>query len=165
MQIKAQETVEKTFALYRWDDLNNWTQKNNLMTRHVYREQDLVIYQQIRSGNRHIVFETPEYVMRVIAGTHKDVMTREKEKKVPFFELTVSTTVSKRNLYRSLIDDAGYRDIKGDRQYILDFEKKLPQKYFSLKKDENAPHISTYWMRTGAHNLVPRQQLLNKERS
>ena len=165
MQIDTKQTVQKTQALYHWDDLRNWTRKGNLLTRHIYRDENLVIYQQIRSGNRHIVFETPEYVMRVIGGTHKGVMTHEKGKKVPFFELAVSTTVSKRNLYRSLIDDAGYIDIKGERQYILDFEKILSQKYFCLKKDEHSSHISTYWMRTGGCNLMPRQQLLNKERS
>lgn len=165
MQIDAQKTVQQTHALYQWDDLRNWTQRGTILTRHIYRDENLVIYQQIRSGNRQVVFETPEYTMRVSTGLHKDLMGNERGKKVPYYALGITATVSGRNVYRSLIDEGGYQNIEGDRQYIFDFEKMLPKKYFSLEKDEDAPYVSTYWIRTGCRNIVPHQQFLKKEKS
>ena len=165
MHINTQMTVRKTSNQYCWDDLENWWREDNIWVRSIYHDEALVIYQQIRFGNHQIFFRTSEYTMCVSSGEHKDVQSNERRKKVPFYELKVLTTNGKKNVYRSLIDEAGYQDIKGDRQHVLDFYDIIPRGYFSLEKDEKIPHISTYWMRSGAAAIIPHRQFSEKERT
>ena len=157
MHIDTKKTVEKTFSQYRWDDLENWTQNGSLSTRQIYKDEGLIIYQQINDTNRQVIFETPEYTMRISTGSRRNLMYDSNEN-VRYYALNVETTMNERNVYHSLIDNAEYREIKGERRHILNFEKILPPKYFILEKDENARHISTYWMR------IPRSIFSNRSK-
>lgn len=165
MQIDTKKTVNQTFEQYRWDDLGNWNAGDTVLTRHIWHDKNLTVYQQIRRDNYQIVYETPEYTLRLSKGLHDDLTSPQEKRQTPYYAINVETTLGERKLYSSLIDDAGYQDIKGNRQYVLDFEKILPPKYFSLVKNEDAPHISTYWVKRGCKNLTQRKLFSDKERS
>ncbi len=166
MQIDTKKTVNQTFGQYRWDDLGNWNIGDSVLTRHVLHDDNLIIYQQIHADNYQVVYETPEYTLRLSMGLHNDLSSNQEKKQTTYYAINLETTMGERNLYNSSIDDTGYQSIKGNRQYVLDFEKILPKKYFSLEKNEDAPHISTCWVKRGSRNIATHRRLcLDKEKS
>lgn len=153
MQIKTKETVQNTLNKYRWDSAIGWSKKPlGGFSRDLYQRGDLSIRQEINQNEQAVVFEMPQLTMRVSSGKHPDLMTIAQSKDVPFYSLSVFSTVSDKTVYKSFEDDAGYKDISGDRQMILNFLEKVPDAYFVLEKDEHACHVSTCWMRP--RNLI-----------
>ena len=149
MQILTRETVEKTFAKHHWDDSKGW-QKDLCggLVRTVYQKENLSVHQYKHKDYQSVIFEMPKYIVYITGGTWKNIMQPNSKKEQPhFYSLSVSSSLSDRTLYRSVIDTVGYKDIHGDRDIVLDLFKKIPEQYFTLEKDEHAKYVSTYWMR------------------
>ena len=167
MQIKTKETVQNTLKKYRWDSAIGWSKKPlGGFSRDVYQKSGLSIRQEINQNEQAVVFEIPQLTMVVSSGKHPDLMTIAQSKDVPFYSLSVFSTISEKTLYKSFVDDAGYKDISGDRQMILNFLEKVPDAYFVLDKDENASHVSTCWMRPRCliKKTRPAHRFFDKER-
>lgn len=166
MQIDTQKTVNQTLRLYLWDGPKGWQQKNSdTWQRDVYQDHRLTICQQMSSDSRCLVFETPEYTFFLSTGMRRDLQNPHNAQNVRYYSLNLETTQGEKGVYCSMIDDSHFQDIHGNRQLLFNFLKKVPQTYFSLTMDKNAPHISTYWMRTNCLNLRAHRPLIDKERT
>ncbi len=167
MQIKTKETVQKTLAKYRWDDLENWEPKGNVKDRTfqrlVYQKDNVAIMQRKWANGYGISLETPEYTLYISSGQHPDFFA--KKKLTPYYAISIATTHAERKVYQDMMDEKGFKDIRGNRDLLFHFMENVPDRFWEIAIDEKANHISTYWMRIpseiGAKKLKRR---LTKER-
>ncbi len=168
MQIDTKKTVQKTLDKYQWDNPVGWKRDSlGEFSREVYKKNNLTIRQKMNDGYQAVCFETPDFTMYVSSGMYSDLMAMGNNKKVRYYSLDVETTLSERKLYHSMQDESGYKSIKGERQFILNFLEKVPDAYFVLDKDENASHVSYCYMRP-INNVVKHRKPLcrmGKERT
>ncbi len=148
MQIDTQKTVEQTLAKYQWSDLENWQKttdgKSDIFSREVYRKNNLTILQRKWPEGQGISVETPDYTLFISTGYHLNQFNTKKQTK--YYSLDIATTMSEKKVYQSILDEAGFQNIKGDRVYLFHFMENLPDCYFDLVVDPKAKHISTFWM-------------------
>ncbi len=146
MQINTPRTVQKTLEKYRWNDLENWQETGDgNFQRPVYQKGEISILQKKWPEGQGIEVETPDYTMYVGMGYHLNVF--EGHSATKYYSLSVAATRSEKKLYQSMMDEAGYKSIQGDRQHLLRFKESLPEKYFSLEVDEKAHYVASFWMR------------------
>ena len=149
MRIKTKETVEKIMAKYRWDDLEDWKQEgagvNKVFFRPVYQKNNLNIRQTLGAAGQGVVMETPEYALYVSTGLHLDFFT--KRELTPYYSLSIATALNEKKVYQDMMDEKGFKDIRGNREILFHFAENVPESYFDIAVDEKATHISTHWMR------------------
>lgn len=166
MRIKTKETVEKIMAKYRWDNLEDWKQEgtgsNKIFVHSVYQTDRLNIRQTLGAEGQGISMETPDYTLYVSTGQHSDPFT--KKELTPYYSLSIATTQGEKKVYQDMIDEKGFKDIRGNRDILFHFVENVPERYFEIAVDEKATHISTHWTRL-PREIGKKNKRLTKERT